>query len=612
MFDPANPIRNPQYQDLAQPVAVAAQLEYMQQSVLTERTYEALLSSKFVRQWLQTHPEYLLNTEPLYEQLRTVLVDNTWMALNMLKDEAVVADLFDKQLLAVFTLAERYAFEYPTDDLVQRVLLDGMRGYLLNYMLFEDRDRIKHHLMTVLESSHTVLTSAPFYLEIKQSPPTLQNWFTVYKKYMGPAIESTDRRNKFLKISDNGAVLNDAERQRLECIFLLYYRFSLSSLNPLGMEEEVSYTDGEESGIFLYGEQFAHDTKTVKTIRELVDSANPNANDQVVLRPPVSSVSSKFNPNYVVPGPDVQATKGPDHFTDSDETEIQRHAEGVSGLAKPTKSDADYLQVASDIKQSVALSFATPEQDKRFTDLIVSVLRGLRDTMELKEYLVDLSFPTSDADAVVAAVNQQLVTAPNAASDRRAGKVPAPKLAGKPTLAQITKITDLSPASGHPSLAREGTSPAFSPPSLVREGTGERSELAKTFLPKLRRSRTQKRQIIDDVRLQPSMVMGPIDELRAMDTLEFRRLSPDPNQAAARLRDKVELLSEESIVKQAQGVDAFKQSPLNMLYLALGNESIASGKEVTAIIAEHDATGTPSLSVAEFNAIADLNRRLRF
>jgi len=132
------------------------------------------------------------------------------------------------------------------------------------------------------------------------------------------------------------------------------------------------------------------------------------------------------------------------------------------------------------------------------------------------------------------------------------------------------------------------------------------------FLPKLRRPKRQRKPMIDDVKLQQSMVMGPIDELRAMDIIEFRRLATDPATATLKIKDKINLLGEESIDKQTEGIKAVKSSPLNRLYLDIGSKSITTNQAVAEVITNLQAQNVSTLSVAEFNAIADLNQQLRF
>ena len=332
--------------------------------------------------------------------------------------------------------------------------------------------------------------------------------------------------------------------------------------------------------------------KTYKKLASEQSWRDPHYLHDLEPRAGVAAVTAKTSLNFkpdTSTGPDISATKGPDHFTEQDEAEVQLHSGGV--IASAT---TNYDQVVADLKSQLELTFQTPEQDKRFGELVVSVLRGLRDTMELKQYLIDLQFPSADIEAIISSVEQHV------APRKRTKTGAAPKLANKPTLAQIKQ----QPVVGQPAVGviRE----------LPQHPITPKVEPTKSFLPKLKRSRTQRRPMVDDVKLQPSMVMGPIDELREMNTIEFRRISADPVQAAARIHDQITLLAEESIAKEAEGIDAFKQSPLNKLYLELGNESIGSGKAVTDLITEREAKGTPTLSVAEFNAITDLNKRLRF
>jgi hypothetical protein len=245
--------------------------------------------------------------------------------------------------------------------------------------------------------------------------------------------------------------------------------------------------------------------------------------------------------------------------------------------------------------------FATPEAEKRFTDLLISVLRGLRDVMEFSQYLVDAEYAASEIDRIITAVKAKLA---GRALRRSAGQTGsrAATPAGVPTLEQVGQTGGSATAAA--------TTPA--PHEMAEPAMATAPATPKTFLPKLRRSRIVKKPLVDDVRLQPSMLMGPIDELRAMDLLEFRRLSVDPVQATSRIKDKIELLAEQSVTKQAEGIQAFKESPLNKIYLDLGNQSIATGQPVVDLISSLLQRGTPTLTVEEFNAIADLNKQIRY
>lgn len=114
-----------------------------------------------------------------------------------------------------------------------------------------------------------------------------------------------------------------------------------------------------------------------------------------------------------------------------------------------------------------------------------------------------------------------------------------------------------------------------------------------------------------DVRTKPTAV-GPIDELRLFTLIDFRRLDPNPKQAAARVKEKVKLLEDESYDKMVEGVRAWRISPLHGLYVALGQESLATNRPIAAVIAQRKTSGEQSLTEAEFDAIMELNRQLRF
>lgn len=116
---------------------------------------------------------------------------------------------------------------------------------------------------------------------------------------------------------------------------------------------------------------------------------------------------------------------------------------------------------------------------------------------------------------------------------------------------------------------------------------------------------------MEDVRYIPKLT-GPIDELREMSILNFRRLSPNPREAALKVKKKISFLEEESFTKRFEGIKAWRQSPVNKLYLEIGQESIINKSPVDAIIRERRLSRKPALTTDEFMAVMDLNKDLRF
>jgi len=117
---------------------------------------------------------------------------------------------------------------------------------------------------------------------------------------------------------------------------------------------------------------------------------------------------------------------------------------------------------------------------------------------------------------------------------------------------------------------------------------------------------------MEDVKYVPPRVMNPIDELRYMDLVNFRRLSPEAGKQVAKIKEKISLLEEENYSRRTEGIKGWRQSSVNKLYLSIGQQSISEGKPVDVIIEERKNVGQDCLTLEEFKAIMDLNKELRF
>lgn len=115
---------------------------------------------------------------------------------------------------------------------------------------------------------------------------------------------------------------------------------------------------------------------------------------------------------------------------------------------------------------------------------------------------------------------------------------------------------------------------------------------------------------IEDVKFKPR-IMGPIDELRYMNLINFRRLGEDSLQVIEKIKEKINLLEGE-YSKKVEGIKAWRLSPINRLYLEMGAESINNGQPVDAIISKRRKEGKDYLDEKEFEAIISLNKSLRF
>ncbi|MEA3464033.1 MAG: hypothetical protein U9R14_03090 [Patescibacteria group bacterium] len=116
---------------------------------------------------------------------------------------------------------------------------------------------------------------------------------------------------------------------------------------------------------------------------------------------------------------------------------------------------------------------------------------------------------------------------------------------------------------------------------------------------------------MEDVKYVPKIV-SPIDELKYMSLINFRRLEQDLNKIIIKIKQKIDLLEEENYAQRLAGIKAWRVSPVNRLYLEMGQTSINSSKPIDAVIEERKIKGQEYLNSQEFKAVMDLNRDLRF
>jgi len=115
---------------------------------------------------------------------------------------------------------------------------------------------------------------------------------------------------------------------------------------------------------------------------------------------------------------------------------------------------------------------------------------------------------------------------------------------------------------------------------------------------------------LEDIR-KPK-VMTPIEELRYLDLVNFRRLSKDPKEAVAKIDQKIKLLENNSYGQMLAGISAWRESQINKLYSKIVVDALKLNKNIEEIIAHRRDKGEPYLEIEEINQIIELNNNLMF
>ena len=126
-----------------------------------------------------------------------------------------------------------------------------------------------------------------------------------------------------------------------------------------------------------------------------------------------------------------------------------------------------------------------------------------------------------------------------------------------------------------------------------------------TLMPKISQPK------IEEIKYQSKLV-NPIEEIRSMKIIDFRRLGSTPAAAAKKIEEKINLLEAESFAKKYEAIKAWKESEINRLYLELGGQGMEEKKSIAEVVAERERAGRPTLTEAEVEAIIELNRKFRY
>ncbi len=116
---------------------------------------------------------------------------------------------------------------------------------------------------------------------------------------------------------------------------------------------------------------------------------------------------------------------------------------------------------------------------------------------------------------------------------------------------------------------------------------------------------------VEDIKMAPK-TMGPIEELRYLDLDNFRRLGTTLEERSEKIKKKIKLLERDGYDKRLQAFEAWRRSPINRLYLTIGQAAVNQGISLEEAALNRKEKYPDSLSIEEIKAIVNLNSSLMF
>ncbi|MBU0646552.1 hypothetical protein KJ611_03740 [Patescibacteria group bacterium] len=333
---------------------------------------------------------------------------------------------------------------------------------------------------------------------------------------------------------------------------------------------------------------------------------------------------------------------GADVFDDEDEAEVQRIA---SVRAKSLAGANDPIQaLIEQIIGTAKLKFSDEEIKQRFIKAVESRIRDVRDIYEVRAQLesskdqggvglagAQLAETVQVIDRLVnehqtklqaesekkqhesmaqkRAQTAQAALAAKQLADQLMAKRYAEITGRAPSEAVIGSVTGSNSAgSAEATLARqEQQIDAHQVKQAVMGAQRIAPKTAKLSASSIMAAAGAKPQV-QDVRFTRRLA-GPVEELRNMTIVEFRRLSTDPQAASEKIKDKIALVEDQGYEQKIAAIKGWRSSPINQAYLSLSREALLSGKRISDLLKEK---GEGSLTEAELVAIMKLNGELHF
>ena len=267
-----------------------------------------------------------------------------------------------------------------------------------------------------------------------------------------------------------------------------------------------------------------------------------------------------------------------------------------------------FQQLGDKIKETELqkIKIATDEEKIKLGEVKEKTINEIKNKMDVRWREI-----TRKASPPSMEVPEELVAPPIGVQVKAVGELPKISKAPPPSIAENLP----APPSTQKESLGISPRPSKTPFDLPEEEKPKPLQIFKPVSPQQQMRRPipprDNRPRLDDVKYVPKLV-GPVEELREMTLVDWRRLSPDPVLAAAKVKEKIELLERETFAKRIAGIKAWQESEVNKIYLEIGRESLQKGLPVDKIISSRQAAGQLILTVEEYKAIMELNRALRY
>jgi len=295
------------------------------------------------------------------------------------------------------------------------------------------------------------------------------------------------------------------------------------------------------------------------------------------------------------PPPMILDKKGADFYFDiDDKDEIAKHKAKLEKL-EPQIKQYSLKKIAERIIESNQIELI-PQLETKFYNIIFSFLKHTREKLHLEEILtkriidLGLGFEKKKAESVL-----KLLTEIRDKIDETHGTI----------------LNDLN---AEDFILKKEEAQKNEHLSNLDPRQQIRVKPINTNIPFVKRVTTNistNKPIMNDIKQKPRII-SPVEELGEMNINIFRRISNNPVESTQRIMNVINAFGKESILKKAEAIKNWRQSEIYKIYLMLGRESMEKGLPVSKIIEQKAIASEKTITLEEFQAISDLNKKIKF
>ena len=314
-----------------------------------------------------------------------------------------------------------------------------------------------------------------------------------------------------------------------------------------------------------------------------------------------------------------------DVFDDEDAQEIKQSKERTEKITNKVEPAVDLDSAVENVVQRDGVEFEGEEMKKRFRNIVETRMRDIRDAYETRSRLeatpenggVGLSGgDVADVMQVIEDVfveyhesleekaKEQAKAATKKRSKQEKEKEDKEKQAlEKRKEARYKKIANQVEN-------KRKTEDSASDDTQEDEDLVDLEHIKEAAKNEAENGEKKERPKMQDVRFEQKL-SGPVEQLKRMRLVDFRRLSSDPQKAIDKIEDDIDLLESDGYEKRVAGIEAWRKSPVNQEYAELSRRSLNEGKRLEAVVKQQPEE-EKTLNWKEVQAIMELNDRLRF